>query len=461
MMKSWRWLGVMGSAIAIPALAFACSKEVNVTANGSDPDAAPVQSAPPVVNPDTAPPPQVVTVSGRAIAGFANIANGGPIVGARVIIAGKEVKTGADGGFSIPNVTTPYDAILIVKDTNGLGTTVDVFQGLTRPDPVLNGGPGFLLTGAIVKGAVSGMSPQYASGGTLLRVAVGNRNTTGNYTDIPSSGAPTYLAGSGWPKSAGSQMLRATAMELEMTDAGLPGVFLRYAKSAPFQVDVAPQGEQFDAGTRDLTLGQYGNASLATTAKIVVESPDDQVTGVQLVYWIDDVKYFFGVPAGFDLDGGVPFPIPQTGSADVLVLTQSATAGYGSFAKRNITGAGTVTITAKKVTSVLTKPGAGDSIGPGSVVEWGATAGSIYKVSFGVDVSAGGPPFSVSVVTGATSVTLPDLAALGVPFPTGATVGASVTTMGPRASVDVFCVPGAYVALDAQTSSSPITLKAK
>ena len=34
MMKSWRWLGAAGTAVAIAGLAFACSKEVNVTANG-------------------------------------------------------------------------------------------------------------------------------------------------------------------------------------------------------------------------------------------------------------------------------------------------------------------------------------------------------------------------------------------------------------------------------------------
>src|SRR5882724_4241302 len=68
------------------------------------------------------------------VSGLVRERGGEPISGEQVLIAGKNpVTTGADGRFSIPGVTVPYDITLLLTSHN----TALVYKGLTRADPAL------------------------------------------------------------------------------------------------------------------------------------------------------------------------------------------------------------------------------------------------------------------------------------------------------------------------------------
>ena len=72
---------------------------------------------------------QTITVSG-----FVKDADGEPVAGVSVIIKGKApTTTNANGGFTVSNVSKPYEARVILSTEQ----SAIVYQGLTRTDPTL------------------------------------------------------------------------------------------------------------------------------------------------------------------------------------------------------------------------------------------------------------------------------------------------------------------------------------
>jgi len=121
---------------------------------------------------------QAVTVNG-----YVKDIDGEPISGATVIIKGKSpTTTGANGNFSVSNVTIPYEARLIIS---GFQQAAVVYQGLTRLDPTL-----FYLgsTTNSKTATISGNVPAAAGKNTLVFFVSGSEawyatanQTTGAY----------------------------------------------------------------------------------------------------------------------------------------------------------------------------------------------------------------------------------------------------------------------------------------
>ncbi len=68
------------------------------------------------------------TISGRVVDDV-----GKPYSGARVLVQGRSALSAADGSFSIPSITAPYDATIVVESN----TKVAVFRGVSDLAPVL------------------------------------------------------------------------------------------------------------------------------------------------------------------------------------------------------------------------------------------------------------------------------------------------------------------------------------
>ena len=75
-------------------------------------------------------PPPTITVAGTVVNTI-----GSGVSGATVAIGSQHATTDASGAFSLPGVTAPYDAMVIVPF--GSRNAVIVFKGLTRTDPKL------------------------------------------------------------------------------------------------------------------------------------------------------------------------------------------------------------------------------------------------------------------------------------------------------------------------------------
>jgi hypothetical protein len=146
----------------------------------------------------TNPASSIITVTGKVVG-----PTGQPVIGIPVFVGTlPSVVSDVNGGFTIPNVTTPYT----ITAVDGLQKMGIVFIGLTRSDPVLT----FFLTpsgtalSATVSGTISGGAsyPEPASHKTLVafvspEIASGTtvNTTTGTYTTSPSWFGPTTTTG--------------------------------------------------------------------------------------------------------------------------------------------------------------------------------------------------------------------------------------------------------------------------
>lgn len=77
---------------------------------------------------------QVSAVTTMTVSGYVKDIDGEPISGMTVVIKGKSpTSTGADGSFTIADVTSPYE----VRTISGVQKTAIVYQGLTASNPTL------------------------------------------------------------------------------------------------------------------------------------------------------------------------------------------------------------------------------------------------------------------------------------------------------------------------------------
>lgn len=350
--------------------------------------------------------------------------NGGPAGGIQVAVHvgdGLPQTTGSDGTFGVGTVPTPYD-VTVHDPTAGRSVT---YLGLTLEEPTL------LMLGVtpgpqhqtVVQGEVTGGFgyPEPSDGWT--QVAFGSDDTRIDRRADATTGAFDVdpLVWFGPLQTEG----RLHALQWRAGPDGLPTSYSGYAQRpltlrstvpvhAGVSLNVLPVDEGVVSGSTPIPAGY---------------SPFARTLSVQ---FDDGASIVVAGELGFS--EGFSYRTPRVGDGDpTLAVTAIGPADSGGFAVLpDLPDTASGVELALPVASTLSEPTDG-ATGVDATTEfrWSSPLKRAHLVRF---QSGGGPSFDV--ITGDTSVTLPDLASLGVSVPRGAVYTWRVFGLEPYVNVD-------------------------
>ena len=366
----------------------------------------------------------MITVTGKVIG-----INNQPVPSVPVLIKGlPSVNTDANGSFTIPNVTTPY-SIAVVDGTNNRAL---VYRGLTRPDPTL-----------FWPGVTPGTSHTASVSGSLLpwtAIAPGTKTTAGAAfvsTETSASTTPNLTSGAftiaaNWYGAASTTTGSVYALVWDYDANNLPTTFSKFGKRSNVSLlDGTTNANQND------TLGTAQTAQLSGTVNVA--------SGYTLMTRT--------LSAVFDSKGGIPvlsdntaipnftYNTPNVSGATVSLVVSASKTGSGnvetftSGLAVNKTGV-TVNVPAAPELSLPVNNATG--ITTGSPFSWTPLSGGVHLLEFNPAV-AGQP--RLSVITMATSDSIPDLSSAGLTLPKGATYTWFLEAVAPFASIDAAAGP--------------------
>lgn len=366
--------------------------------------------------------PTVITVTGKVVG-----ANGLPMASLPVVISTlPSVTTDANGNFTIPNVTAPYD-VTVVHATAQIAL---VYIGLTRPDPTLT----FITlypsfpSSATLSGTVNGGDPFPQSLNHLMGVSfispesdwthIVNAPLTGAYSLSPVWNGPVTTTGT----------IHALQWQID------PTTFL----------PIAYRGYGTKAGVT-LSNGGTFSAQNVTVTPIAVTNFSGTVTA-QSGYTLSNryVSTIFG-SQGLEIinDATIPSTSSSTTFNYIIPNITGATLRLSALATK-----GAVTVVGFKNGlavnangATLTLPGgpeyslpvsAATGVTTATIFSWTAMANGVYVVQFNGPV--GKPKYQI--VTSATTTTIPNLASLGLGLPPSASYAWTIRSVAPIGSVD-------------------------
>ncbi|RIH90939.1 hypothetical protein Mterra_00017 [Calidithermus terrae] len=373
-------------------------------------------------------PPASITVSGKVIDFF-----GQGVGGLAVRIGNTTTTTASDGTFSIPNVSTPYDAVVFNSGTK----IVNYYKGLTRSDPSLT---------AI--NLASFTPPKSASFSGNLSGGAGFPNPA-NHTTRVFFGSPETLQSGSSVAGPAYGPVSAAWFGPDSTSGNVYALQWQFDPGTGFPIDYK------GFGSKALTLSNGGtfNNQDVTLGSLAEDTFSGSVS----------------VPAGYTLNQRRVNLRVAPGSGTVLLTDASAAAGF-SYVTPRITGA-TISLLATASSGVKSslawKAGAatnasGVSVSltaaPGLTVPVNNATGVTINTDFqttgfsgGVNVFyfkhlAGSNP-DIYVITTANTTKIPDLSAIGLGLPTSGAVSYSWQVIGvaPFTSTDLAAGPGGFL----------------
>lgn len=369
-----------------------------------------------------------ITVSGKVIDFF-----GQGAAGLAVKIGSTTVTTAGDGTFSIPNVTTPYDAAVI----NSASKIVNVYKGLTRPDPT--------LTAINVIGVTP---PKSATFSGNLSGGAGFPNPA-NHTTRVFFGSPETLQSVSSPAGPAYGLMSAAWFGPDSTTGNVYALQWQFDPGTGLPVDYKGYG------STALSLSNGGsfagvNVSLGSIAE-------------------DTISGSVTVPTGYTLNARRVNLKVAAGSGALLLSDSSAVSNY-SYTTPRITGA---TVSLLAVATSGTKQSFGWKAGaatnssgvnialspaPSLTVPVNNATGVTINTDFqttgfsgGVNLFffrhlAGSNP-DIYVITTGTTTKIPDLSSVGLGLPTTGAVPYQWQIFGiaPFASADAAAGAGGFL----------------
>ncbi len=341
--------------------------------------------------------PAVQVLAGKVIA-----PGGAPVAGASVRVGSASATTDAQGAFSLPGVTVPYDITATAPD----GLLTSAYPGLRRMDPTLvlflDADPGYPRS-VDVTGALSGGAGFPQPAGREAGVTFKSAEATG--TCPVQAGASTFLLGTRW---AGPSSVAGQLHALQWTvDAGKrPVGYDGYGfRAGVTLVDGAALSGQ------DLALGVVAAKSIGGT----IVNPPYNTVGISVFAVFQDGARIRvlpppGDPSSFPSNGFTsPFSIPTPavlGSTIDLVARQDyAGMAYQEVHRHGLApdAAGVAIVFGGLPTQ--DQPAAGATgVAPGTTFRWHSMPDpSVYVASFRGPVGTPG----YDVLTAAQSLTIP------------------------------------------------------
>jgi len=345
---------------------------------------------------------QTLTVNG-----YVKDIDGEPISGvtATVIIKGKTpVTTGADGSFSVPNVTAPYEARVILSTAQ----TAIVYQGLTRSDPVLL----YLGSTTTAKSATISGSVPVAAGKITLVFFISDTKT---WSTVADQFAGTYEIDPSWKGSAVSYAGQLQVLRWTPNPNGLPSEYDAY-------------------GSRNLTIsdgGTFSNnnfleadftdpAEQNISGSIILPASGYDVSYKRLNINFGDAYVYLSGEFGASLTDNFSYTVPSISGATFEVdVRASYSSRETTYQKKGITGGSTgITITLAAAPQLNLPVNNGTGIDTTTQFLWAQGGGTgVNLVLIVPSVPNGGPAFYM--FTASNSTAIPNLGPLGLGLQSG------------------------------------------
>jgi hypothetical protein len=371
-----------------------------------------------------------------------------PLTGRSITIGSIHTTTDDAGRFSIPGAASTYDLVIVDPD----GTTVSVYAGLTRRDPLVrhhrslsdNRVPTHVAT---IAGTLSGDLTWPLSGDDTAGVLVvspilrGQMLVGGRLAPFlrgPSFG-PLRLGWDGAPSLQAE--VYAWAHFADTTGAGFGG-------STSWAFAERPVALQDGAVSLPVSLVTVSKKAHVTGT---IDHPPSFPPTQRSVYYALPPRPGAAIGVGGDMlftesfDFTVPvLPIP--GGA-LCFSARSMPPDRASLATDTICAVVPGRPVSARLQSPpsLTSPKPETTVTPATQFEWTAFDGGVYELNLSSGQSAAATP-NIHLYTAARSVTWPDLSAAAIAFPLDAAYTCTIAGLGPFASLDDLVGPAGSAA---------------
>jgi len=360
------------------------------------------------------------------VSGTVSSAELGAVSGAEVRIGSARSTTDSSGHFNIPNVVAPYDLVVVLTAARA----ATIYEGLTRADPTVFVDAVSLSSQKIgrINGQISGGSPP-GNGTVETWVTFASSDPSVRHVTEPVD-PPSFEYEVRWygPSSAVTGNLRGLKFE---SSNGLASRFLGYGVNSGVR---ATAGETIDASI-SLSAVTWGTISGAVTVP----------GGVTLSDRLAGIRFPDGaiLPVGSERapsSSTFSYLVPDVPGGAALVFAS----GFGPGGERVFVqvrdvpqAASNVQITLPPPVSALLPIDGATGIGTSADFSWTPIPGGNVVYTFSAFPTGGGSNLpSFVIVTGATSVRLPDLSSEALGLPSSVEYSWSVSATGPQPSVD-------------------------
>lgn len=362
-------------------------------------------------------PPPTITVAG-AVRDAANKA----VSGATVAIGSQHTTTDGTGAFSVPGVTAPYDAVLIVPV--GARNAAVVYKGLTRTDPTLFAIP--VSASPPNNGTVSGT----VSGGDALpaasdktAVAWGSPETTdsSSFTNNPWS---MNLDWSGPAATTGN----VHALQWTPT-TGIPTAYKGYGVATG--VAVANGGT-----TSAVAIAMTAPVASTISGTVTVPAGVTLVTKSLGIAFADRAT----ISVGADVSAATSFnyPVPTGIDSTASVTASGMITGGATITQVSGIAAGSTGTSVNLLAPAIQSTPVANATGVSTATDftWTQLSGGLHFVVISTGASPTAPVYYL--ITTGTTGRIPELGALGVVLPAATSYSWQIIAVGPWASIDDF-----------------------
>lgn len=388
---------------------------------------------------------------------------GAPLANVQVLVGTTTTTTAADGSFTLPGVTTPYD-VAVYLDPAVVSTsrpTVVVFQGLTLAHPTI----GVL--------ASSGVFSNDQVGGSVGRQLVQNSSVNENGVALPAGATfaeggttldATNTPGFGpFPTGWGGSADRPTTLFVLTADVdtttNLPTTYTGYA-AVPLTLQ-----NGVDQTGLTVPLSATGLSTVQVQGSVTVPSGYTTANATNCVYngsppclnrGTTVMVRFASGAQGATLSLGpstttayVPRYTGGTLTSAFVARAEPSTASNDdvfTMAVMTATAAGPNHLTLPTPPDKLTPADNATGVTTGTAFSWQSLADSDYIVDLSPSNGSNTDP-EIMIVTAAAHAALPELSALGVALPSGQVAyNYNLVTVAPFASVDALVnTPGFWI----------------
>lgn len=367
-----------------------------------------------------------------------------PLAGLPVLIEGHPLAlTDASGEFSVPNVSAPYTATVIVSSIKA----VVMYEGLSRPDPTIVA-PAYSSSPreAGIQGTLTGGAGYPEAPLTRTSVQLAAAPIQSPTPGLSELGANTFILPPPCNTWTGPATIKGTLHALQFTHKApnhyKPVQYKGYGTLANVSVT---DGE--NEIPQPITLAPIGTVSFSASAT----APAGYEVTEKRVQLTVGGRVVADLPKDTEPGLDITYPVPEIDGAKVQ-LTVSAedasTGGVSTATKPGLAlGSANATIGILRAPTLVLPVDTATGVNGNSSFSW-------TKVDNGVHVLmvAGAEPGAPQylIVTSRTEARLPDLVSAGIQLPPAATYHWAVTGYAPFASVDAYA--GDRVAVENDTA---------
>jgi hypothetical protein len=349
-----------------------------------------------------------------------------PLAGRAVVVRQRRAVTDANGQFTIASVEAQYDLTVVDPD----GSTVSIYRGLTRRDPVLVHRPSANADApkrmSRVSGALSGAGAYPLTDKDGVEVVFFSPEAD-RLVVLGSGLGPSYgplILGWDGPTSTTGQLV---ALRLSYTTNGVQ--YAGYAAQPLTLADGVP-------AMIDLTFSPPTEGRIAGT----VQSPAGYPVDYKQAFYRTSIPHgIVDLPTDESTASTFDYPIPELGNLDASLCVAAGSALHVMSTERCglMIGATDVHLT-MQAPPLLSAPKPAAVLESGADFAWGRFENGVHALALTAKQPSKSAP-SVDVYTSATSEKWPDLTPAGIAFPKSAAYSISVEGLGPFATIDEAC----------------------